>query len=267
MAETQPQPAQMPTIDRIPNGLLVFIIVAFLLKGPAGALNAFWQYTKSLLVSLVGGEDLLIEVLCQTFPLTLSGAMIAFAFRGGWLSYRSTTSVAFCSAVIVAATWFGGLARQSIVTREVASPLFVGESSVTVVSLRELSVARDDFQENLNDECITVGEALKEISDNNAIDENRIADRQAVVPRVRLLPESGGIPGTIGRALNQLVGYCVFYGPRLFLAAMVLGIYIGCSFHSLWSSYSRYRPIARASSASSSQASQRPDGEYCDRRR
>ncbi|TWU45893.1 hypothetical protein Q31b_10690 [Novipirellula aureliae] len=234
MAESRNHASQKTTIDRIPNGLIVLVFVAFLLKGPVGALDAFWQYTKSLLTSFAGGEDLLIEVLCQTIPLTLSIAIIAYLFRGGWLHFRSSTAVSICSIVIVVATWFGGQLRRSIENDDVAMPPRMSNRSLTAVSLRELSVKRDDFREYSNGESISLGEALKVITDNRSMNQKNEPSRQGAVPRVSLFPESGGILGTTARALNQVLGYFVSYGPRLFLAAVVLGIYIGCRLHSLW---------------------------------
>ena len=47
------------------------------------------------------------------------------------------------------------------------------------------------------------------------------------VARVALLPEGGSWFGVVGQGVNQLLGYLVFYRPRLFLAALLAGGYLG----------------------------------------
>ena len=46
-----------------------------------------------------------------------------------------------------------------------------------------------------------------------------------------LLPQASGIPGAFTRAINQLLAYLVAYQPRLFLAAIVAGSWVGWSCH------------------------------------
>ena len=46
-----------------------------------------------------------------------------------------------------------------------------------------------------------------------------------------LLPQASGVPGAAARAINQLLAYFVAYQPRLFLAAMVAGSWVGWSWH------------------------------------
>ena len=40
-----------------------------------------------------------------------------------------------------------------------------------------------------------------------------------------------GIPGIAAKAINQLLGFLVAYQPRLFLAAVVAGSWVGWSWH------------------------------------
>jgi hypothetical protein len=49
---------------------------------------------------------------------------------------------------------------------------------------------------------------------------------QSVEP-LRVMPKGRGIYGGVGSAINQLLGYLVAYEPRLFLASIVAGSFVG----------------------------------------
>jgi hypothetical protein len=79
-------------------------------------------------------------------------------------------------------------------------------------------------------EIISVAEAFAKLSDVQASATDGSHHRwTASVPRVALIPEPESVLGLIARAINQLVGYFVIYRPRLFIAAILLGLYIGWS--------------------------------------
>ncbi|TWU39722.1 hypothetical protein [Novipirellula artificiosorum] len=229
MADSQPAPSRHLALHRIPNSLVVLVAVALLLQGPVGAFEAFWIYTKSLVLSLLGGEDLLIQVLFQTAPLALATAAVTFAIRFGWLRFRSPTALVICSAVIIVATWIGGQLRYRAATKQWIKPSLASATQRTSVSLNELRVQNVDAPASRDDSSVSLKEACGILADG---DFGRF-NPQAAVPRVSLMPESGSLLGIIGRGLNQLLGYLVVYQPRLFLAAIILGAYIGCSLQSL----------------------------------
>ncbi|MEM7474379.1 MAG: hypothetical protein AAF483_05245, partial [Planctomycetota bacterium] len=52
------------------------------------------------------------------------------------------------------------------------------------------------------------------------------------IERLHLLPEVSGVFGIVARAINQLLGYVVAYQPRLFLAAILCGVWMGWTVHS-----------------------------------
>jgi hypothetical protein len=51
------------------------------------------------------------------------------------------------------------------------------------------------------------------------------------IPSLQILPEANNPVGAIFKAINQLLGYLVAYQPRLFLAAIVAGAWVGWSWH------------------------------------
>ncbi len=246
----QPQ-ARRFVLHRVPNSLIVLLAVALLLRGPAGAFDAFWNYTTSLLQALFGGEAVFIEVICQTAPLTLSAAAITFLYRCKVLTFQSVHSIVGCCVIIIAATWAGGQLRSLTATRigqtdeqpsaaPTESPLIITTASTTgdvptlkasiikptTISRSLLSVSNEPPQ----DVAISVDEALDKILDFSAVaTDGAQHDWRDTVPRVALFPEPGSVIGVVGKGINQVLGYLAYYRPRLFLAAILIGIYIGWS--------------------------------------
>jgi hypothetical protein len=191
------------------------LMVGLLLQGPVGAFDALYQYTRSLLQALLGGEDLFMEVVCQTAPLTLAVAVIAFAYRSRWLTFRSAGSWLLCSFVVLSATWLGGQLRSIAASPPAAQPS-VQASPMT----------------------LSVEQALQQLLDFRAVaTETNRHDWGETVPRVALLPEPNTLIGVGAKGINQLLGYLAVYRPRLFCAAVLLGIYLG------WSWQPHFEPL------------------------
>ncbi len=75
---------------------------------------------------------------------------------------------------------------------------------------------------------IPLSEAIDRICDWSAGPEQARNWRDPI-PSVALLPEPGSVIGFVAKGVNQTFGYLVYYRPRLFLAALLLGVYIGWS--------------------------------------
>jgi hypothetical protein len=234
-------------LHRIPNVLLVLVAVALLLQGPVGAFEALWGYTCNLVRAIFGGEDLLLQVLCQTAPLSLAVSAIIFSFRCGWITLRSPLSVIACSALVLAGTWIGGELRSTVsgetvlVQSEATDSLTVaevlpasarGETRVWLSdqSLSKMSDGSEGGESESDSDTISVTRAIEILSDFQTVaTDGGHHQWNQPVPKVALIPETETLWGSVAKAINQLLGYFVIYRPRLFLAAILLGSYIGWS--------------------------------------
>jgi len=234
-------------LNRIPNVLLVLLAVALLLQGPVGAFEALWGYTRDLVLTIFGGEELLLQVLCQTVPLTLAVGAILFSFRARWISLSNPASLFAASALILAGTWIGGELRSTVSSETVlenndvvVSPTKADTRTMTALGKTQtllsdqsltdsLDQAEDPDADSVSD-TISIAEAWSILSDFKTVATDGNHHRwDQPVPRIDLVPESETLWGLVGKAMNQLLGYFVIYRPRLFLASILLGSYIGWS--------------------------------------
>ncbi len=254
MSDAEQTEAGRFALHRIPNSLVVLLAVALLLRGPAGAFEAFWTYTKSLVETLFGGEAVFVEVLCQTAPLTLSAAVITFFYRCRVLSLRTLPSIVGCSVIVVGATWMGGQLRSVSASHlkpakseasdgPTQSPLIIGASTSAIGLPLQTASHRQPLATISRDQIAVANEMPEEIDHTISVEEavDRILDFDDVttdaakhdwrdnVPRVALLPEPGSVIGVVAKAINQVLGYLAYYRPRLFFAAIMIGVYIGWS--------------------------------------
>lgn len=247
MSSPDPPEPSIFALHRIPNVLLVLVAVALLLQGPVGAFEALWGYTYDLLRAIFGGEDLLLQVLCQTAPLSLAVSAIVFSFRCGWFSLASPVSVIASSALVLAGTWVGGELRSTMSSKLVmmhsettdaptaAKMLPVSARGKTRVWLSNQSPLNPigksaESESDSASDTISVAQAFAILSDFQTVATDGSHHRwNQPVPRIELIPESGASGGLVAKAVNQLLGYFVIYRPRLFLAAILLGGYIGWS--------------------------------------
>jgi hypothetical protein len=238
--------------------LVVLLTVALLTQGPVGAFEAFRDFTVDLLGTLVGGEELCLEVLCQCTPLAAAIATVTFSYRARWLALNPRSLLAV-GTLVVAATWGGGELRGWIAKnkRSVGSEVAVlpastrGATRVLFSDQRAFDTApksisyradtRPDDSLNVETEppqaeVLSVSQALAPIADLRS--SATVSDHRwsRPVPRVALLPELESDVGRIALGINQLVGFVIVYRPRLFLAAVLLGFYLGWS----WQPYFDY---------------------------
>jgi len=98
------------------------------------------------------------------------------------------------------------------------------------VPRNDQSIAQSDEQTTTEVETISVTEAITKLTDFQPAATDPSHHRwDEQVPRVDLIPEPDTMIGLVARAINQMIGYFVVYRPRLFLAAVLLGAYIGWS--------------------------------------
>lgn len=224
---------EVPLWRRVPTGLWVVVALQFLLHGPRQAVVALWNQAVSLLAAFLGGEGVVLAVLGQTAPLAVATAVIVFACRQQWITFESTWSLLVCAGILISGASIGaelrGFLQRTLPGQEhkalasadaVESP----PGSVTLGWLMQRTHpktnqlgAHDAWRAATNWEYITALGAGE-----------RWPDR---VPRVALLPEQGSWLGIVGKAANQLLGYLVFYRPRMFLAALLVGGYLGWAWH------------------------------------
>ncbi|MGI9472128.1 MAG: hypothetical protein ACR2NZ_11375 [Rubripirellula sp.] len=232
MDETDPPEPSPFAIHRIPNGFVVLLAVALLLQGPVGAFGAFWTYTKSFVGTLFGGEELFWEVLCQTAPLALSMAAVTFAMRCRWITFRDFTSVLAVAVIILTATWFGGELRSFNAKNHahaIPGAQVIPASTITDVPTQLASAKLNAMPTAAAKDVLSVHEAMAILTDlNGAATDVRHHQWSDPIPRVDAIPGEGdSATGLAAKAINQLLGYFVVYGPRLFFAAILLGCYIG----------------------------------------
>ena len=236
MAESTESSSFPLTLHQVPNGLVVLLAVALLLQGPVGAFEAFRDYTVDLAGAIFGGEKLYRQVLGQTAPLAFAFAAITFLTRGGWLTWTDSTSIVVVGILVLGATWVGGNLRETVSRRSVVSSAAPKGIPDSVRGKAVLGAVDDRLSsESSPDDVIPVSVAVTRLIDfDAAADEDSSQRWSDPVPRVALLPEPGSVVGIVARALNQLFGYLVAYGPRLFLAASLVGIYIGWTWYPIY---------------------------------
>lgn len=249
MTSPNPPPPPPSGLNRIPNGFLVFLTVALLLQGPVGAFEALWSYSYELVRAIFGGEELLLQVLCQTAPMTFAVGAIVFSFRSGWITFSSPGSLFAAALLVLAGTWGGGELRSAMASisskSDAGTQVASKQTQVLPVSTRgethtwlskESLPDLGELHKNLTtteeepSDTISIEEAYRIFSDFETVATDGTHHRwDQSVPRVALIPEANSLWGLAARAINQLLGYFVVYRPRLFLASILVGTYIGWS--------------------------------------
>jgi|TARA_B110000495_G_C22980028_1_gene575994 hypothetical protein len=224
-------------LHRIPNGIVTLLAVALILQGPAGAFETFWKHTSQMSASLLGGENIFVQVLYQTAPLAVSAAFLTLVFRSGWFNPHEIISIVAAGTILLGATWFGTEIR-SFRARSLAND----PGSHAMLVSRQISGEHDNApsedltKPNLTTEpreqavvSLSIGEGIQMLTGSGASDTNSIRHRWSdPIPRVLVFPhETNSTVGLIANSANQLCGYFAVYGLRLFASSLLLGCYIG----------------------------------------
>lgn len=239
--------------------LSVLVCVLFLLRGWSGLTDAVQLQATAITHALFGTADGVGTVFIATLPLALSAATAAFCIAERWLTFESFGSVIGLALIILCGTAVGA-ALRSTVQPVSSSGLNAEVADAAVQPMREslngavsepLSIAnnrrftsplaehdRTDLRANLTDDAqpeigtsVTVP-SPKPTSWWDVPDIDRLAT--APVSDVRWFPEPNGVLKPVGRAANVLLSYLATYQPRLFLAAVIAGGWIGLSCQRRW---------------------------------
>ena len=249
--------------------LTVLVTVFVLLRGVTGTADAVRLQFETLATSLLGTGDGLTGVLVQTLPLAIAAAVATFAVRAELLTFESPWSFVGLAGIILAGATVGGFLRDAFAATPgvdhsadlivVTSPDNAAMTNRTDQPgsnsglLHSHSVAETPKDEGFFDAQKAAKYTLIGLPDANArnvtlpASTNSPLDQLASiewlatpklehtpagrVPPLKVFPELGGILGVLGKAINQVLGFLVAYQPRLFLAAVVAGGWVGWSIH------------------------------------
>lgn len=244
----------------VPPGVVVLLVVLVLLYGFSGAVTVLGELIMSLLAAMVGGGDheAVTGVLWRTLPLAIAAAGITFTLTNRWLHIDSMTSWVWMALIVLFAAVIGNAAHDAVASRatsvpQVPSSLPVGiatfqlksEPSNNLASVQvgqETSKARQQSLSMPHNSTIarpvagvlvaspqltkkqTAWQRLVNIEWLKAPDLSRSPKPVEPLP---VVPKGPGIYGGVGGAINQLLGYLVDYEPRLFLASIIAGGFVG----------------------------------------
>jgi hypothetical protein len=247
-------------VKRLP-GLIVLAVVLMLLRGPFGTIEAIRLQLTTLIGSFLGPGDGLGAVVLHTLPLAVAAAVATFLMARRILTFQSFASVVGLSLIIITGAAIGGLARGltseiTVVAKDVDPQLPLAtaiQPPAIELEFTETIRLHPDALRELETEPIGVQPSTRIVGDPavpaaipvakspTAVDQlrevNWLAEPQLAnipsgkVDPLHILPEPGGVIGLVTRSINQLLGYLVAYQPRLFLAAIIAGAWMGWSVH------------------------------------
>lgn len=220
----------------VPPGIVVLIVVLVLLYGFTGAVMAVFDMAMTLLAALVGGgdHDVVGSVLWRTLPLAIAAAGVTFAMCNRWLTPGSLNSYIGMAMIVLSGAIVGNACYERCGSRSVviASEPDVNAAMPTPVGLADDS-ALPLVQSLQLTPTVKVAaapappNAWQRLAAINWLGKPDLSrDPQPVEP-LRVVPKGPGIYGGVGGAINQLLGYLVDYEPRLFLASIFVGSFVG----------------------------------------
>lgn len=253
-------------VRKILPGLTVLVIVFLLMRGVNGTIEALKLQIATLTTSLMGTGDGLSGVILQTLPLAIASGVVLFAIRAEWLTFESPWSFVGIAAIILCGASVGGFLRtiitdappSSVSSTIVSAPapsgsLAVGNQQQSLVAERPTSIGpglKLPDSAGFFDPHRTVRHTLSDLQTANVphepvqqspfqqlsdIDWMAVPDETTTptgrIPPLDLLPEMNGVAGVVAKAVNQTLGFLVAYKPRMFLAALIAGGWVGWSFH------------------------------------
>lgn len=207
--KTEKNTAERRLPDWLP-GLVVLLVVLVLLRGFGGAWETVCVQVRTLAASLLGGPDTVGAVVWHTLPLGLAAAGIAFAVAAGWMRFESFGSVVAAALIVLGAAFVGGELRSMAI--EPAASLATIQGPIVGAIARPTEPPPE-----------------KRLAGVDWLAEPRLEEAPARIEPLALMPEASGVLGFVCRAVNQLLGYLVAYNPRLLLASLLAGGYVGWS--------------------------------------
>ena len=236
-------------------GLTVLIVVFVLLRGVTGTVDAVKLQLVTFLASFMGSGDGLAGVLVHTLPLAIAAAVATFAVKSRMLTFESPWSCVGLACIIIAGTSVGGLLRGFVPDPPSKGDSNNGHSAASLDDLAGQStrtpligVRRDAEYSNslvrpqaallpgpMETDSILSVRTRSPLDQLGSIDWLAQPDLAKAAPRniepLNVLPTTGGVPGLVMKAINLVLGFLVAYQPRLFLAAVIAGGWIGWTVH------------------------------------
>lgn len=238
------------------GGVLLTVLV--LLHGVEGTVVALARLAVEFAGSLLGGGDASVVggVFWRTLPLALSAAAVTFAVRSGWLhlthwhSYFAIALIIMAGAIVGNAVHEELYARQPIISVGQIDPPREGESLVSHALRTGNLIGGDDSKlralgtplETPPAEPGSSASPLMTLGDGTAIGiDTSVGEPKRLSwlapPDLSLRPEpvqplfevekGQGFAGLVLGVVSQLLGYLFAYQPRLFLASVLAGGYLG----------------------------------------
>ncbi|MEN1680402.1 MAG: hypothetical protein AAGJ46_12485 [Planctomycetota bacterium] len=190
-------------------GFAVLLVVLLLLKGFWGTVDALWLQAATLATSFFGGPDAVVGVLWHTLPLALSAAVVTFLVAGEWLTLDSFGSLVVVALIVLGGAALGGACRDAAV----GSDAIHGPSSAETIAE---AIARPLPP--------TAGQRLSQV---DLLAPPDFSKAPPSIEPLKLLPEPAGVGGILCAAVNQMLGYLAAYNPRLLVASLLAGGYVG----------------------------------------
>lgn len=229
-------------------GAVVMAVVLLLVHGFMGTGEVLLRMIGQFLASLFGGGDgdAVSGVLWRTLPLGLSAAVAAFAVSSRWLDLTSMFSYVWIAIIVLFGTAAGNACyeafapKQVIVTHNLTAPPRPDETvngyakrlydmnKKAGIELSVLVPPEDVGLAGLATPTImpTKPSAWERFSKLNWLEKPDLSRKpQPVEPLFEV--KVGGIWGWVCQAVAQLLGYVVDYQPRLFLASVIAGSFMG----------------------------------------
>ncbi|TWT31131.1 hypothetical protein KOR34_45060 [Posidoniimonas corsicana] len=226
--DTEPD-RKVPLWRRLPPVVWVVLALLLLLHGPRGAFWAVLHQAWGMVATLLGGDEVVIGVLGQTAPLALATAVVTFLYCREWITFESMWSLMATAGILIGGASAGVHLRALL--QRVAPPGAVEHADANAAK-GDFAVQSLILRTRLHGGRLPASEAVRVLTDHRYVSELGAAGvLPNPIPRVALLPEGTNALGIVGRGVNQLLGYLVFYRPRMFLAALIAGGYLGWASH------------------------------------
>ncbi len=219
-------------------GIVVLLVVLVLLYDVGGAVRVIAQMVAVLLANLVGGgnHEAVASVLWRTLPLALAAAGVTFAACNRWLQFDSLHAYVWMALIVLTGAVVGNACyercRSAVVvgttvpmTASTTSPP-VRRSALTAATIRQTRSPTRTYPRSVAAVPVPPT-AWQRLNNVQWLRKPNLSRRPEPILPLNVVPKGSGIYGSVAAAVNQLLGYLVAYEPRLFLASLVTGSFVG----------------------------------------
>ncbi|MGI9457719.1 MAG: hypothetical protein ACR2NU_14230 [Aeoliella sp.] len=240
---------------RVLPGLIVLAVVLVLLHDVSGAIESLRELIADFLTAIVGGGDhaAVANVLWRTLPLSLAAGGVTFVVANRWIRPGSSHSYVWVSLIVLAGAIVGNacyekFGSQTVVIAEPTTSLPQDRSIAKNLILKPSTLAQAVPATNNEDAPPTTLAKALALADEPRIevaavrvqpnawhriaairwlDKPDLSRKPKPVEPLEIVPHGPGIFRGVSGAINQLLGYLVDYEPRLFLASIIAGSFVG----------------------------------------